>query len=41
VMSGTDQSKSPRIKEFRTVAVRWLKLKIIQIYIVMKKQVQL
>jgi hypothetical protein len=36
VMSGTNQAEFPRIKEFRSIAVRWLKLKITQIYIVMK-----
>jgi len=37
VMSGTDQAKPPRIRELRSIAVRWLKLKDIHISIEMKK----
>jgi hypothetical protein len=35
-MSGTNQATPPRIKDLRTIAVRWLKLRGIKIYIVMK-----
>jgi len=37
VMSGTNQAKPPRIRELRSIAVRWLKLKDIHIFIEMKK----
>jgi hypothetical protein len=35
-MSGTDQANPPRFRDLRTIAVRWLKYKDTQIYIVMK-----
>jgi hypothetical protein len=37
-MSGTNQAYAPRIKELRTIAVRWLwfQFKDIQIFIEMK-----
>jgi hypothetical protein len=38
-MSGTNQAYPPRLKELRTIAIRWLKLRVILIYIEMKKVV--
>jgi hypothetical protein len=35
-MSGTNQAYPPRIKELRTIAVRWLGWRDIQIFIEMK-----
>jgi hypothetical protein len=36
-MSGTDQSHAPRIKDLRTIALRWYELRDIKIFIEMKK----
>jgi hypothetical protein len=37
VMSGTNQAHPVKIKDLRTIALKWLKLKVTQIYIVMRK----
>jgi hypothetical protein len=38
-MSGTNQAYAPRIKDLRTIAIRWWEFRDIQIFIGMKNQV--